>query len=211
MPRARLRRPTSSARARDRPALCTGGPCEGLPRAALRRGRCGADAVRCRGFGDPGVQRRAVRRGITPSSARPTSRWSKPCWDSPRETRFRRLWTTVSTPAPAAVSRIVRVQNLGTLPMFVRVMLSVEGVRPNGDALSLDHAVTYDFGDASAWQRGQDGSVLPGRRAGTRPNHARADRLVRGGGGRAGRHRSAEAGDQGRRRAKRAQVTQPVP
>ena len=60
-------------------------------------------------------------------------------------------------PGSGAVSRIVRVQNLGTHPMFVRVMLSVEGVRPNGDALSLDHAVTYDFGDASAWQRGQDG------------------------------------------------------
>lgn len=60
-------------------------------------------------------------------------------------------------PGSGAVSRIVRVQNLGTHPIFVRVMLSVEGVRPNGDALSLDHAVTYGFGDASAWQRGQEG------------------------------------------------------
>lgn len=55
------------------------------------------------------------------------------------------------------VSRIVRVQNTGTHPLYVRVALSVGGVRENGDVVPLDAFVTYGFGDESAWQRGQDG------------------------------------------------------
>lgn len=60
-------------------------------------------------------------------------------------------------PGSGPVSRIVRVQNAGTHPLYVRVTLSVEGVLDNGDAVPLDACVTYGFGDASAWQRGQDG------------------------------------------------------
>ena len=80
------------------------------------------------------------------------------------------MWTTVSTRLRRREPHRACARNLGTHPMFVRVMLSVEGVRPNGDALSLDHAVTYDFGDASAWQRGQDGRYyLPSRWNPTKP------------------------------------------
>ena len=51
-------------------------------------------------------------------------------------------------PGSGAVSRIVRVQNLGTHPIFVRVMLSVEGVRADG--VQSEHNATSSL-TAEGW------------------------------------------------------------